>query len=160
MLTIAFKEWAAVCRALAAGQQSVILRKGGIAETAGQFTPDHGQFWLYPTFFHEQQQAGLKPDFLHYLSVAEADRPEPGTLRLTHWAEVQQIEYLTDWEQVAARQAEHIWNGATVRQRFDYRKPGLYFLTVKVQQAVTPLVLPERPEYAGCKTWVELVLSE
>ena len=39
MLRIAFKEWAAVCRALASGRQSLIIRKGGIAEAGGVFAP-------------------------------------------------------------------------------------------------------------------------
>ena len=30
--SIAFKEWAGVCAALAEGRQSLIVRKGGIAE--------------------------------------------------------------------------------------------------------------------------------
>jgi len=32
MLAQAFKEWAVICRALAVGKQSLLLRKGGIAE--------------------------------------------------------------------------------------------------------------------------------
>ena len=40
-LNVAFKEWAVVCQALAAGRQSVILRKGGIAEEGGIFRPEY-----------------------------------------------------------------------------------------------------------------------
>ena len=61
MLNIAFKEWAVVCRALAEGRQALILRKGGIAETGGQFSPEHSRFWLYPTFAHEKPE-GIKPE--------------------------------------------------------------------------------------------------
>ena len=32
-MKIAFKEWGAICRALGLGEQIVILRKGGIAES-------------------------------------------------------------------------------------------------------------------------------
>ena len=77
MLRIAFKEWAAVCRALAVGRQAIILRKGGIAETGGQFEPEHTRFWLYPTYVH-QQQGGLKPDAAELVHAAEADRPPAG----------------------------------------------------------------------------------
>ena len=42
----AFKEWAGVCAALESGRQSVILRKGGIADGPGGFVPDHEAFWL------------------------------------------------------------------------------------------------------------------
>src|ERR1700722_13719814 len=33
----AFKEWAVTCQALAAGRQSLLLRKGGIHERDGRF---------------------------------------------------------------------------------------------------------------------------
>ena len=36
-LTIALKEWHAVCRALASGRQTILLRKGGIYESSGEF---------------------------------------------------------------------------------------------------------------------------
>jgi hypothetical protein len=157
MLSIAFKEWAVVCEALARGVQTVILRKGGIAETGGVFTPEHSQFWLYPTFFHEQQQAGVKPEWLHLLQEVEATKPETGLLRFTQWVEVEHIEYLTDLEKALAQEPHHILNEAVIRQRFAYRTPGLYFLNVRVHRAAEPLVLVERPEYAGCKTWVELI---
>jgi hypothetical protein len=49
----AFKEWAAICRALATGRQDVILRKGGIVEDGGEFRPDHASFLLLPTFLHQ-----------------------------------------------------------------------------------------------------------
>lgn len=56
---VAFKEWASVCEALASGEQTIILRKGGIAEGPGGFTVEHRAFWLYPTFVHQAEQ-GLR----------------------------------------------------------------------------------------------------
>jgi hypothetical protein len=156
MLRVAFKEWAAVCRALGEGRQSVILRKGGIAEVGGEFRPDHGRFWLYPTHFHEQQRTGLKPEFLQLIDAAEADRPPAGVLRLTHFVEVVGVRFLDRLEDALALDRLHVWSEETVRQRFHYRTPGLYVLNVRVYRARTPAELPENPAYAGCKTWVEL----
>jgi hypothetical protein len=156
MLRVAFKEWAAVCRALAEGRQSVILRKGGIAEVGGEFRPEHDRCWLYPTHFHEQQRSGLKPEFLQLIDAAEADRPPAGVLRLTHFVEVADVRFLDRLEDALALDRLHVWSEETVRQRFHYRTPGLYVLTVRVYRARTPVELPENPAYAGCKTWVEL----
>src|SRR5205823_6044048 len=61
MLKHAFKEWAVICRALAEGRQSLILRKGGIAEPGGEFALEQKHFWLFPTYVH-QQQTGIKPE--------------------------------------------------------------------------------------------------
>ena len=44
----AFKEWAVVCEALGDGRQSIILRKGGIAEGREGFAFAHGEFFLFP----------------------------------------------------------------------------------------------------------------
>ena len=34
---VAFKEWLGVCEALGSGRQSLILRKGGVAEDGGEY---------------------------------------------------------------------------------------------------------------------------
>ena len=59
---VGFKEWARVCDHLATGVTSLILRKGGIAEGRGGFDFGHTDFWLFPTFFHNEDE-GLKPAF-------------------------------------------------------------------------------------------------
>jgi len=140
MLNVAFKEWAGICAKLASGEQSLILRKGGIAEEAGEFRPEHPRFWLYPTYFHEP---------------ADVERPPPGTVILSHWVEVAAVEYAERLEQILHLRGLHGWTEATIRQRFDYRSPGLYVLTLKVFRGSRHTVI-ESPEYAGCKTWVHL----
>jgi hypothetical protein len=155
MLKIAFKDWAVICRALAAGRQSLILRKGGIAETGGRFTPEHSQFWLYPTFAHEKPD-GIKPEATDLLRAAEADRPPAGTIRLTHFAEVHGVFHVKQLFGALLLDDLHIWSEATVRQRFEYRRPGLYVLPVRVFRAAAAIELPETPAYAGCRTWVDL----
>ena len=156
MLTVAFKEWAVICEALASGRQSLILRKGGIHEAGGVFRPEHDRFWLYPTYFHEQQQAGIKPEAQELLDAAEAARPPTGVVRLSHTVEVTGVEFCRDLDELLKLDAEHIWSEATVRQRFAYRTPGLYVIRVKVEPAARSFEIPERPDYAGCKTWVPL----
>lgn len=156
MVQVTFKEWAAVCRALADGRQAVILRKGGIAEVGGGFRPDHERFLLYPTFFHEQQQAGLKQPHLPLLAAAEADRPPAGVVRFTHSAEVAGVHFVTDPDRLLGLGRFHVLTADTVLQRFHYRTPGLYVLVVRVYRLPEPVEVADRLEYAGCKTWVEL----
>lgn len=155
MATVAFKEWAVICRAIADGRQSVILRKGGISETGGEFHPEHERFLLLPTHFHEQHRTGIKPELLPLLDAAEADLPPAGTLRFTHLAEVSAVRKVTELDRVLALDGLHGWTADTVRQRFHYRTPGLFVLTVRVFALPAPVEVPDRHEYAGCKTWVE-----
>ena len=159
MLNIAFKEWAAICEALACGRQRLILRKGGIHEDGGSFRPEHGQFWLYPTHFHEQQQAGIKLGEHTILETAEANRAPAGFVRISHFVDVTSVDYLRDLDELLKLEAEHIWSEATVRQRFAYRTPGLYVLRVNVFRAAEAIEIPEEPDYAGCKTWVPLKME-
>ncbi len=155
MPTIAFKEWAVVCRALAEGHQSVILRKGGIAETGGRFRPEHGEFLLYPTYFHEHREC-VKAAFRHLFELTESDRPPPGWVRLTHFVRVTDTRLVTDLSEVLALDGLHIWTEEVVRQRFHYRTPGLFVLHIRTFPLREPMVLAERAEYAGCKSWVHL----
>ncbi|HEY1375578.1 MAG TPA: DUF1802 family protein [Gemmataceae bacterium] len=155
MLRIAFKEWAVICRALAEGRQALILRKGGIAEAGGEFTPEHRRFWLYPTYAHEKPN-GIKPDAVDLFRAAEADRPPAAMLRLTHFAEVSGVYHVRQLFGALLLDDLHVWSETTVRHKFEYRSPGLYVLPVRVFRAAAPTELPETPAYAGCRTWVEL----
>ena len=155
MLSVAFKEWAVICAALAAGRQSLILRKGGIAEEGGAFRPEHSEFLLYPTYFHEHR-AGVKPEFLPLLEAADAAKPPPGTVRFTHFVRVASVTHVTDLDAALALDSQHAWTPDVVRQRFHYRTPGLFVFAVRVFKLMQPVDVIERPEYAGCKTWVPL----
>jgi hypothetical protein len=88
--------------------------------------------------------------------AADAHRPPPGTIRLTHFAETHGVYYVKQLFGALLLDDLHIWSEATVRQRFKYRWPGLYVLPVRVHRAAVPMELPETPAYAGCRTWVEL----
>ncbi len=148
---IAFKEWAGVCAALVEGRQSLILRKGGIAEGPGGFQPEHPAFWLYPTHVHQAQQ-GLKT------VIEEADH-DTETVALRGLAVVERLWFVDRVELVPALDDLHVWTTETVLQRFHYRRPGLWVLGVRVYRRDDPWIVPITPEQLGCKTWVPLGAS-
>jgi hypothetical protein len=152
---LAFKEWAAVCAALAAGRQTIILRKGGIHEGPGGFQPRFPAFWLYPTNFH-QGAVALTPDAADCIQMAQAEQPPASTIRLHHLAVVKEVIELNQETTALALAGLHIWSQDTVRQRFHYRRPGQFVLLVRVYRALRPHAIAESPEFAGCKTWVQL----
>jgi hypothetical protein len=152
----AFKEWAVVCRALAEGRQSVVLRKGGIAEKTGEFEVQHTRFWLYPTYVH-QQRDGVTADALPLLEQAEAERPPEGVVRLTHFAEADSgVYHLHNLPAALLLGGMHCLSAATVQSRFAYRHPGLFVIPVRVYKASQAFDLPVTAYYAGCRSWVEL----
>jgi hypothetical protein len=155
MLRHALKEWAVICQALSEGKQTILLRKGGIDEAAGAFVLEHTRFWLLPTYVH-QQQTGISESARPLLEYVEATRPPAGVLRLTHWAEATGVYHVRDEVPALLLAHLHLWSDETVRKRFAYRSPGLNVLTVRVFRTPKALEVPDRPEYQGCHSWVEL----
>jgi hypothetical protein len=155
MLQTAFKEWAVICAALAQGKQSLILRKGGIAEDGGQFQVEEPRFWLFPTYTH-QQQTGIRAEAVPLLADVERAKPPPGIVRLSHWAEVTGIYHIHDELPALLIGHLHLWSDETVRKRFTYRSPGLFVLAARVYQAAQPTEFVDTPAYQGCKSWVHL----
>src|SRR5262245_18624907 len=155
MLQFAFKEWAVICAALAQGKQTLILRKGGIAEQSGDFQVEQQRFWLFPTYTH-QQRTGVIAGAAPLLDEVEKTKPHAGMIRLSHWAEVMGIYHVHDELPALMLAHLHQWSEATVRQRFAYRSPRLFVLAVRVYRAPIMTELADTPEYQGCKSWVHL----
>jgi hypothetical protein len=151
----AFKEWAVVCKALAEGRQAIVLRKGGIAENTGEFQVEQTRFWLYPTYLHQQRE-GVSADALPLLEEALAERPAQGVVRLTHFAETGGVYQLHNLPAALLLGGMHCLSAATVKSRFEYRRPGLFVLPVRVYKATQAFDLAETADYAGCRSWVEL----
>jgi hypothetical protein len=157
MSAVAFKEWAAVCRALGSGRQSLILRKGGIAEIGGVFRPEHETFLLYPTSFHEPRSNGLKAESTPDGERAGDERPATGTVLFRHVAAVTAVYVLRDLDAALRLDPYHVWTADAIATRFHYRSPGLYAMVVRMSILPQAVIVPEDPSYAGCKSWVPLV---
>lgn len=155
-MTIAFKEWAVVCDALSRGQQILILRKGGIVEDGGRFLPDHPQFVLLPTYVHQSPE-GIRPEFHADLERVQKQAPAPGTIELSHWAEITAATRVDSLEKLESLQAEHIWSDAVVQERYRRWQSGsVYALVVRVYALDATTVIADKPQYGGCKSWIEL----
>ncbi len=152
---VAFKEWAAICAALGDGLQSLIIRKGGIHEGRDGFRVAHVEFWLFPTYLH-QAVAGLEPDARPLLERAEAARPTGGTLQLAHYAVVTDVFEVHDEARIAQLAGLHVWSPRTISERFHYKRPGLFVLSVRVFARGRAHVIPDSPHFAGCRSWVDL----
>src|SRR5436190_16648418 len=109
-----FKEWALVCEALGRGEQTILLRKGGIAEGREGFAFRHDEFLLFPTFFHEQLVKVRTPD-------AEIPAARPGEIEIRYLAMVKGQAKIMDWPHVQALEGFHILAEPVVRERFEYK---------------------------------------
>jgi hypothetical protein len=150
--SVAFKEWSGICAALSEGRQSLILRKGGIAEDAGRFLPEHDAFWLYPTPLHEVQQ-GLREE------LPIPPRVPTPFVAIESFALVDTVGRVESLEALEALAELHVWNEETVRRRFHYRAPGLWALGVRIFRRPAPWLIEPTEAHAGCKSWVPLETS-
>lgn len=151
---VAFKEWAIVCEALAQGRQTIILRKGGIHEGREGFRVAHPQFWLLPTRFHASPGAlvSAAEDFRD--AAAALNRDDAFGVR--YLAVVEEVCELTRESDALALSGLHVWADATVRERFYYKRPGLYCLLVRIYIAGQTTWIEDSPQIAGCRSWVDL----
>lgn len=156
----AFKEWAAIVAALGAGAQTIILRKGGIAEGRGGFDPERAaRFWFFPTAFHAQREKLKSAAAPHF--PAEADLTPAVPPRIEFFAELVAHRFVSDREAALALDQRHLWTEATVLERFDWARPaGLHVLLVRVHRLSEPLALPAGLDLGGCKSWIELPLGD
>jgi hypothetical protein len=152
-MSVALKEWAVVCDALASGKQIILLRKGGIYEASGEFEVEHRDFLLFPTYLH-QNAALLKPDFRGGVEKRDA---EPGEILISSAARVTDIIHLQSRQQMDAIDDQHIWSPPLIDMRFSYRPENpLYLLIVRAYCLAEPVKIVNTPAYAGCKSWVPL----
>ncbi|HWB54921.1 MAG TPA: DUF1802 family protein [Tepidisphaeraceae bacterium] len=152
-LSTGLKEWAAVCSALEKGRQIILLRKGGIHESAGEFELDHEQFLLFPTYVHQKLDL-VKPG--DRLGIQEANA-EPNEVRIGTAATVTDILPFQNREQMDVLNAEHIWLPALLDIRWNYRPENpLYLLLLRVYRLQQAISIENTLEYAGCKSWVPM----
>ena len=146
MESAGFKEWSLVCDALGRGRQSVILRKGGIAEGRGGFSFRHREFFLFPTFFHEQ---------IAKVRIAAADIPAPGsTITIRWYASVERVVRINSLAIAEALAPFHILSPGVVRERFDHKGDGLNVAFVSLEFPC--LAFANEKRFSGCPSFIGL----
>ena len=152
--SIGFKEWSVVCDALGSGRQSLILRKGGIAEGREGFRFKHERFVLFPTQYHQQHEK-VRPEE-RQAPAAQAGTP-PETVEIRYLMALDFACWVDRWEILAELQPFHIWRDDVVRERFEYEEQrGLQCAFGRIYRAGTVWTFPNRPAYGGCRSWVTL----
>lgn len=150
MGSVGFKEWAIVCQALGLGAQSIILRKGGIAEGRGGFSFQHREFFLVPTFFHG---AMAKVRDFDPTDLATSD----AKIDISLFASIDQRVTITSWEVAKSLEPFHILRSEVVQDRFEYNGTvGLPVALVRVFRLLSPWIVPNDKRFGGCRSWIDL----
>jgi len=152
----ALKEWAIVCRALAEGRQTLLIRKGGIEEIKDGFQVTHREFWLFPTYVH-QKAADLVPAVHAEFEEVQAAQPPVDTVPFQLFATVEHVVKAMDLDRLRTLERHHILSWDCIASRFTYRnKPGVHVMTVRVYRRPEAITLQNTPRYDGCVSWVDL----
>jgi len=150
----ALKEWAVTIAALAAGDQVLIVRKGGIGEK--RFELPHPRFYLFPTYAHQRPElvkAAARDRFADPL----AQREDPAELPLAVHAELVSSHPIADPGALDAIDHLHVLAPTYAEERLKWRrKHPLWAAVLRVSVLPQPPVLHVLPEHGGCVSWVDL----
>ena len=151
----ALKEWATVVKALEQGKQTVILRKGGILETASGFSIESKKFFLFSTWEH-QGTKHVKPEFHDFLNEVLNKKPDEGTNKISSYAEVLYEKDVKSNDVINNLSSFHVWSDSYIQERKNWmpEKPmkAMFLKTIKIPEFDLPLI----QEFSGCKSWIEL----
>jgi hypothetical protein len=147
---VGFKEWALVCESMLRGETSLIFRKGGIAEGREGFRFKHSQFFLFPTYFHEQiGQTRLDP--------ARNLEPPAETVVIEGFAYVEFTRWISDLQTLEPLCELHILRREVLERRFHQDEvKGLHLAFVRIFRVIPTWYLPFQQSFGGCRSWVEL----
>ena len=152
----ALKEWATVLEAMARGEQLVLIRKGGLIEPGSGFELIANSFVFYPTFEHQAVNY-LRPPFRPYVEAASSQRAPEGQVRMALCGLAVSSTMSHDPALIQRLSPFHVYNDDFLTQRLKWQPDQpLTVVVVRAFRLSPPLTLPVSPQYAGCKSWVEL----
>lgn len=141
-------------RALIEGEQILDVRKGGIREPGRRFDLASDRFVLYPTVEHQEPEL-LKPAYRSWVDPALGRRD--GGVLISGWADVVHHTTITEDHQLAELDSKLIWSQEYARSRLQWKaREPLWVLVLRVHRLNEPLVIPDRPGYHGCTSWLTL----
>ncbi len=154
---IALKEWAVTGEALGQGRQIILLRKGGLLDEDGSFCLEHGQFFLLPTWLH-QEKSLVKPAHRDLFDFSQKMRGESvQTPVLRYFASVAATWQLRESDEALLKVAPHIYAPSYLDLRFNYQsdKP-LLCAALRVWELESPIPYAMRPQDMGCRSWIAM----
>lgn len=161
---LALKEWSIICKALEDGNQTILLRKGGILEYKKGFEIRQKSFLLFPTLEHQAEEY-LQSKYLQtydlLLKGNNSQDIQNKTNTLLVLARIEAIQEFHDHEMLPELEKYHIWNEKYVNMRMNYNpKKPMNALLLRVYKLPQPISIDVNPEWAGCKSWIDIDIAE
>jgi hypothetical protein len=161
---LALKEWSIICKALEDGNQTILLRKGGILEYKKGFEIRQKSFLLFPTLEHQAEEY-LQSKYLQTYNLllrgnkSEYIQNKANTVLVQ--ARIEAIQEFHDHEMLPKLEKYHIWNEKYVKMRMNYNpKKPMNALLLRIYKLPQPISIDVKPEWAGCKSWIDIDIDE
>lgn len=155
MIEMALKEWAVICDVLVAGEQALLVRKGGIAEDGGpgRFRLEVPKFALFPAWLHQDPDR-IQPAWRERVVRLEH---EPAEITIQAFGVAERVWQAPSRASLDALDGLHVWTPEQLDMRWNYKPhQPLFVLAVRTFRLSAPRTLANHARYAGCKSWVEL----
>ena len=161
---LALKEWSIICKALEDGNQTILLRKGGILEYKKGFETRQKSFLLFPTLEHQAEEY-LQSKYLQTYDLLLRGNKSQDIQNKTNtlWvlARIEAIQEFHDPEMLPILEKYHIWNEKYVKMRMNYNpKKPMNALLLRAYKLPQPISIDVNPEWAGCKSWIDIDIAE
>lgn len=161
---LALKEWSIISKALEDGNQTILLRKGGILEYKKGFEIRQKSFLLFPTLEHQAEEY-LQSKYLQTYDLLLKGNKFQDTQNKTNTllvlARIEAIQEFNDPQMLPKLEKYHIWNEKYVNMRMNYNpKKPMNALLLRVYKLPQPISIDVNPEWAGCKSWIDIDISE
>jgi hypothetical protein len=161
---LALKEWSIICKALEDGNQTILLRKGGILEYKKGFEIRQKSFLLFPTLEHQAEEY-LQSKYLQIYDLLlggnKSEDIQNKTNTLWVLARIEAIQEFHDHEMLPELEKYHIWNEKYVNMRMNYNpKKPMNALLLRIYKLPQPISIDINPEWAGCKSWIDIDIAE
>lgn len=154
-MALAFKEWGYIVDALGKGKQSIIIRKGGISEDTPDFTIKGTKFLLFPTQFHQAHEM-IKSEWLPHLNGDQYQIASENKVKILYYAEIAEAKLIKDFSVLDKLNEHHAWKKEVIEERFNRWEKSAHLLIVQIHKLFKPAEIELKPQYGGCKSWVEL----
>jgi len=149
------KEWATVVRALEKGDQTILLRKGGILDVKSGFKIESKKFLLFPTQEHQEFNY-IKSQFHKYLEQVKSKPPKNGFNKITSYAEILDEADISSEETIKKLTTFHIWSDSYINERRNWKPENpMKAVFLKIYK-IPEITIQLKSEYQGCKSWINI----
>lgn len=173
-MPIAYKDWSVTVRALAEGEQLIVIRNGAADQPSGRNDLEHDRFFLYPTFdFHRSDlvRESQQPELSRALEegvwadgepspveiTREGHLPQPDRIRVRAWAEVVQEWTVTDRKVLNELSPFHVWAPNYAERRLGWRRrEPLHVALLRTHRIPRPVTVRVADEYSTAGNWAEI----